>query len=299
MRLERPGFSRRLARPYSLAALCLVVLLEPLPAQNLTQPPGRAIEAWEIAAVAGVSALSVFVFDKPIREFAQTNQSNPATHLANAFRQLGEVEVFAPGAVGVLVYGLVADDRETERTGKRLIAAEVLDLALTFGVKVALGRERPNVSGDHLRFTPFSITNRSLPSGHTSTAFAFVTTLADDFNRSGLTIVLYAAATGTAFSRIYDDRHWLSDTIAGAAIGIASAKLVSGRWTLFGMDTPGWLAADQDGDRTDVLDVALGIAGGVLLGQVAESALNRYRVAAPQILSAPIEGWGIGWRLAF
>jgi hypothetical protein len=272
-----------------------------LSAQAPPVPTGgaRPIEAIEIAAVAGVAAFSIFLLDKPVREFAQSHQSTSASHVAAAFRQLGEIEVFTPAIAGVLLYGLVTDDRQTERTGKRLVVTEALNAALTLGGKVVFGRERPHVNGDHLRFEPFTFEDRSFPSGHTSTAFALVTTLADDFDRSGLTIVLYAAATGTALSRIYDDKHWLSDTIAGAAVGIASAKLVSGRWTVLGIETPGWLDANQDEGRTDVLDVVIGIAAGVVAGQVASRALHLSSVPVPEIMAAPVEGWGLGWRFAF
>ena len=38
--------------------------------------------------------------------------------------------------------------------------------------------------------------------------------------------LLYAFATGTAWSRMNDRRHWLSDVVAGAAVGFTAAKIV-------------------------------------------------------------------------
>ena len=43
----------------------------------------------------------------------------------------------------------------------------------------------------------------------------------------------------TGLSRINDNRHWLSDVGMGALIGITSARLVSGRWRVFGLTPPG------------------------------------------------------------
>jgi membrane-associated phospholipid phosphatase len=54
-------------------------------------------------------------------------------------------------------------------------------------------------------------------------------------------VLLYTAATGTAFSRINDNRHWLSDTAMGAVLGIFTAKVVSGRWHIFGLRPPRFL----------------------------------------------------------
>ena len=41
-----------------------------------------------------------------------------------------------------------------------------------------------------------------------------------------------------AWSRVYDNQHWVSDVVVGAAVGIASAKLATGRWTIFGLRAP-------------------------------------------------------------
>ena len=52
------------------------------------------------------------------------------------------------------------------------------------------------------------------------------------------TVGLYTLATATGLSRVYDNQHWVSDVFLGAAVGIASAKLATGRWTIFGLRAP-------------------------------------------------------------
>jgi membrane-associated phospholipid phosphatase len=44
-------------------------------------------------------------------------------------------------------------------------------------------------------------------------------------------------------SRINDNKHWLSDVLGGAAIGIASAKLMNGKWRVLGIGQPHFLAS--------------------------------------------------------
>jgi membrane-associated phospholipid phosphatase len=45
-------------------------------------------------------------------------------------------------------------------------------------------------------------------------------------------------AAGTGWSRLNDNRHWLSDVLAGAAVGITSAELIDGRWRIFHLRPP-------------------------------------------------------------
>ena len=67
---------------------------------------------------------------------------------------------------------------------------------------------------------------------------ALATALADDIHRPWATVGLYTLATGVGWSRVNDNRHWLSDVAGGALVGITSAKLVNGRWRIFGLRPP-------------------------------------------------------------
>lgn len=88
--------------------------------------------------------------------------------------------------------------------------------AIVQGLKKTTGRMRPNGANYN-----------SFPSGHTATAFAAAEQLHQEFkNQSpwiGYTGFVVAAATGTL--RMYNNKHWLSDVVAGAGFGILSTKL--------------------------------------------------------------------------
>jgi membrane-associated phospholipid phosphatase len=58
---------------------------------------------------------------------------------------------------------------------------------------------------------------------------------------------LYTLAASVGWSRINDDRHWLTDIAAGAALGITTSKVVSGRWRLFGLRPPNILLGPSPG----------------------------------------------------
>ena len=70
----------------------------------------------------------------------------------------------------------------------------------------------------------------SFPSGHTATAFMGAELLFQEYKDVSVWYGIsgYAVATGTGLFRMYNNRHWLTDVIAGAGIGILSAK--AGYW---------------------------------------------------------------------
>lgn len=84
------------------------------------------------------------------------------------------------------------------------------------GLKYAVGRLRPDESH-----------HNSFPSGHTATAFMTASMLHMEYGwRSPwYSIGGYSAAALTGVSRILNNRHWMSDVLAGAAIGIGSVHL--------------------------------------------------------------------------
>lgn len=77
------------------------------------------------------------------------------------------------------------------------------------------------------RTRPDGIDRGSFPSGHTASAFAGAHILFREYKDTSLWIGIagYATATLTGTFRITNKKHWLSDTVAGAGIGILSAEL--------------------------------------------------------------------------
>lgn len=76
---------------------------------------------------------------------------------------------------------------------------------------------------------PDSNARNSFPSGHTATVFMGAELIRQEYGL-GISIGAYTIAAGVAFLRIYNDRHWLNDVVAGAGIGILSARI--GYWML-------------------------------------------------------------------
>lgn len=88
------------------------------------------------------------------------------------------------------------------------------------GLKWSVGRTRPD--GDRNR------KNSSFPSSHAANAAVFAWLFARRWPRG--TIVFACVAAVIAFSRMYLDRHYLSDVVAGILIGLGLALAVMRAW---------------------------------------------------------------------
>jgi membrane-associated phospholipid phosphatase len=117
--------------------------------------------------------------------------------------------------------------------GLHTTEAVLLTVGTTEVLKGIVGRERPTGEpAEPHEFFPFrgflSSQRSSFPSGHTAAAFAFATSLTEETARRWPHAVRfvapagYAGATLVGLSRIYNDEHWASDVMMGAAVGTLS-----------------------------------------------------------------------------
>lgn len=67
----------------------------------------------------------------------------------------------------------------------------------------------------------------SFPSGHTAEAFASAEFMRQEYKDVSpwYGVAGYAMAITTGYLRMYNNKHWFSDVVAGAGVGIASTKL--------------------------------------------------------------------------
>jgi undecaprenyl-diphosphatase len=134
--------------------------------------------------------------------------------------------VVALAAVGILASGRL-------RSGVLLMVAASVDGIQVQVVKMIADRLRP----DH----PLVATgNASYPSGRTAIAALLAVGIALALRKRWVWVVSMSAVVMVAFSRTVIDVHWLSDVVAGGALGGATMLLV---WALTPpvlVDRPGW-----------------------------------------------------------
>ena len=153
------------------------------------------------------------------RVLRTAGHSPAAERAVRRFSALGEHAAvwLALGAAGM---ALDPARRPAWRRGAAVVAGAY---ALNTAIKLVVRRRRPQVEGlPPLAGTPTAL---SFPSAHAASSFAAARVY------SGLLppAPLYALAGGLALSRLYLGLHFPSDTLAGAALGLAVAELAQRR----------------------------------------------------------------------
>jgi hypothetical protein len=122
---------------------------------------------------------------------------------------------FAQVYIGDLV-GLKAKNHWFDQT-KNMAISSVATGVIVHSFKRLLGKERPDGSSHH-----------SFPSGHTSNSFVGSMSLYHEFKDSS-PVYAYSGffiSTATGSLRVMNNRHWVSDVVAGAGIAILMTHLV-------------------------------------------------------------------------
>jgi membrane-associated phospholipid phosphatase len=188
-----------------------------------TAPLRFGVRGWLLTGGALAGTGVTMLADVPVRkEFLEEHNrtKDVVTDLGNLYG------TGLPGAVvivGLYGGGLIFDSPNIRLAGRHVVQSLAYAGLLTTGLKMVIGRHRPYLNDGNQAFDLFTTNDAyfSLPSGHTTVAFAISSSLAADIDNPYATIGLYGIAALTAASRIYVDRHWLSDTFLGAAIGTA------------------------------------------------------------------------------
>jgi len=133
------------------------------------------------------------------------------------------------GLAGItLLVGKVIGDSKVARIGLQSLETLAIADGLTTLFKVGVGRARPNTTTDSDSFdSSLDPANNSFPSGHTAHLFGLAGTLHRELRDTPwVPFLVYPVATATAVSRVVGRKHWVTDVVAGAAIGLFSSKVV-------------------------------------------------------------------------
>ncbi len=175
-------------------------------------------------------------------------ESSVLSYGADAFNAWGSPGVIAGSAV-MYAAGWAGGRPELARLGMRTGEAIVLSGVVTGGIKGVAGRARPFASPGAPR--DFRLmkgvhdgARQSFPSGHTTAAFAFASAMHHELRHTQsararwVVPALYTAAALTGLSRMHADKHWASDVVMGAGVGMVSGAVIA----RFHADRPGhWL----------------------------------------------------------
>ncbi len=161
---------------------------------------------------AGASAALVHPHDARLTQHMATSPT--LTRIFGPGEIVGGFGVQFGGAVATYAIARLAGHGRGTQLGADLVRAQVVAQGLTQALKLSINRQRPD--GD----------NWSLPSGHSSGTFASATVLQRHYGwKAG--VPAYAVAAYVAGSRLAERRHFASDVILGAGIGIVAGRAVT------------------------------------------------------------------------
>jgi len=184
------------------------------------------------AALAGGLVLASFITDKSVRSFIQGNRGKYGDRIASVGNRFGEPRLIVPLLGAAFLAGKLAGDEGVAGTSVKLAGAMGIAGGISLLVKFTVGRARPTNSRHEVDwFEPFNRSDlfSSFPSGHTAVAFALASTLAHQVHGKWARRLFYAGAATTAFARINNDKHWISDVTGGALVGHFAGKLVTSK----------------------------------------------------------------------
>ena len=175
-----------------------------------------------------VGGTGMFIaLDEEINSAFKNNRSIYTEKLMDIFEPFGNGTITVPALATVYFLSHFHENEKAKRTA--LIATEsfLITGLYTTVLKYSFGRHRPRTGNSSTSFDGFT-TNRnsnSFPSGHTSTAFAIATVVANEYEKTPyIKPISYGIATLTGLSRINYEAHWASDVFFGAALGYFTSK---------------------------------------------------------------------------
>lgn len=178
------------------------------------QRPHRLLNTFAAPTALVATGLIVKNYNHQIQRYfnQQIDERGPRTP-----SNISDYTQFAPIA---MVFALSAThNRGQHKFLKQLslgLQSEALMIAMVRPLKLLVNERRPD-GGPH-----------SFPSGHTAQAFMAATFLHKEFGKKSIwySITGYTMASAVGTCRVMSNRHWASDVLVGAGLGILSTNLV-------------------------------------------------------------------------
>lgn len=192
----------------------------------LSAPLRWDVRDWALAggAVAGVALVSVADEDgRALMAYVRNPGNTRIERFIEPFGAHGSLYILG----GLLATGTVLDDVKLRATAAEGLAAGLVAAGIiTPALQKAIGRAKPREGLPANSFDGFG-GDRSMPSGHTTQAFAVASVIAAEYDHPLVQVAAYGTATAVGVSRMYRRSHFLSDVVGAAVIGTVVGRAVA------------------------------------------------------------------------
>jgi len=168
--------------------------------------------------------------DRKVTHDAAKHRDKPGVKLLGKLSEGADQPPLLLLGAGTLMVGALLRQPTLLRTGARMLASEIVATGMKTVIKRSVDRTRPKKAietGEH-KFEAGDSKEHdqsSFPSGHTAGAVAVAGALAQGAPVRGA--AAYALAGGVAAMQLPRGKHYLLDTVAGAAIGFVAQRAAS------------------------------------------------------------------------
>jgi len=203
--------------PSAQPAAVSSVLRQPPQAPLLTPIGGDFARFFskDTAKMVGMFSVAALLVHPADRQSVQTTSATLTQGVAHVGNSAGSM--FAQTGAGLATYfvGRATGSHELASIGGEVFRAQLISQSIVQAAKFTARRQRPDGSN-----------SVSFPSGHTASAFATATVLQQHLGWK-VGIPAYALASAVSASRMASNKHYLSDVLVGAGIGIAAGRAVT------------------------------------------------------------------------
>jgi membrane-associated phospholipid phosphatase len=197
--------------------------------------------------------------DAELRNFSLRNRNSTTRTIQQHFLEPFGSGVYSMPLLGAFyLYGSIKDDERSKQTALLGLKAFVVSGVIVTVPKQLFHRHRPcpcaydgTVDAACANETPyefdgpvnfgtnlksfkdyvnvfFQSSDNSFPSGHSTSAFAVATVIAEQYKyKRWVPVVAYSLAGLTSLSRIEANKHWASDVFMGAVLGYSIGKFIT------------------------------------------------------------------------
>ncbi len=166
----------------------------------------------------GGATAALIATDRQVLE--QIPKDGEVVNVGSALSNIGAVYTLVPATALFYLGGTHWKDDRLRETG--YLGAEALADAylVSFAVKLATQRERPNQGDGGGHFWQGSLWNSGFPSGHSIESWSFATVVAREYpHKKWVPLTAYGLAATVSVSRILARQHFPSDVLVGSALG--------------------------------------------------------------------------------